>query len=95
MVRFRKWCRNVTVIVAILSLSLISLTSSAQAAPRTNDILNLESPPLVIEVGGPGLGTYKNNKTYARKVNLSSGGIWLSRLFSGRANSGNSFGRNG
>ena len=73
MMRFRNWCRNVTVIAAVLSLSLISLTSSAQAAPRTNDILNLDSPPLVIEVGGPGLGTYKNNKTYARKVNLLQG----------------------
>jgi hypothetical protein len=47
--------------------------TSAQAAPRTSDILNLDSPPLVIEVGGPGLGDYENTKTYTRKVNLLQG----------------------
>jgi hypothetical protein len=61
------------VISAVFSLLLISLSSSAQAAPRTNDILNLNSPPLVIEVGGPGLGDYENTKTYTRKVNLLQG----------------------
>lgn len=61
------------VITIVFSLALISLASTAQAAPRTNDILNLESPPLVIEVGGPGLGDYANTKTYARKVNLLKG----------------------
>ena len=61
------------VIFAVFSLLLISLSSSAQAAPRTNDILNLNSPPLVIEVGGPGLGDYENTKTYTRKVNLLQG----------------------
>jgi hypothetical protein len=60
-------------ISAVFSLLLISLSSSAQAAPRTNDILNLNSPPLVIEVGGPGLGDYENTKTYTRKVNLLQG----------------------
>jgi hypothetical protein len=60
-------------ISAVFSLLLISLSSSAQAAPRTNNILNLNSPPLVIEVGGPGLGDYENTKTYTRKVNLLQG----------------------
>jgi len=58
---------------AVVSLVLIALASSAQAAPRTNDVLNLESPPLVIEVGGPGLGDYAKTRTYARKVNLLKG----------------------
>lgn len=61
------------VISAVFSLLIISLSSSAQAAPRTNDVLNLESPPLVIEVGGPGLGDYAKTRTYARKVNLLKG----------------------
>ena len=61
------------VISLVFSLLFISLASSAQAAPRTNDILNLDSPPLVIEVGGPGLGDYAKTKTYARKVNLLQG----------------------
>lgn len=56
-----------------MSLVLISLGSSAQAATRQNNILNLDSPPLVIEVGGPGLGDYERTKTYARKVNLLQG----------------------
>jgi hypothetical protein len=65
--------RSFTVVSAITSLLLISLMTSAQAAPRTSDILNLDSPPLVIEVGGPGLGDYENTKTYTRKVNLLQG----------------------
>jgi len=65
--------RAATAISAVVSLVLIALASSAQAAPRTNDVLNLESPPLVIEVGGPGLGDYAKTRTYARKVNLLKG----------------------
>jgi len=65
--------RNAIGISAVFSLLIVSLSSSAQAAPRTNDILNLNSPPLVIEVGGPGLGDYENTKTYTRKVNLLQG----------------------
>ena len=65
--------RSFTVVSAVTSLLLISLMTSAQAAPRTSDILNLDSPPLVIEVGGPGLGDYENTKTYTRKVNLLQG----------------------
>ena len=65
--------RSFTVVSAVTSLLFISLMTSAQAAPRTNDILNLDSPPLVIEVGGPGLGDYENTKTYTRKVNLLQG----------------------
>jgi uncharacterized membrane protein YuzA (DUF378 family) len=60
-------------ISGVYSILLFSLSSSAQAAPRTDDILNLNSPPLVIEVGGPGLGDYENTKTYTRKVNLLEG----------------------
>lgn len=61
------------VISAVFSLLAILLSSTAQAAPRTEDVLNLESPPLVIEVGGPGLGDYAKTRTYARKVNLLKG----------------------
>jgi len=71
--KFVKKVRISAVISAVVSLLLISLASSAQAAPRTDDILNLDSPPLVIEVGGPGLGDYERTKTYARKVNLLQG----------------------
>ena len=60
----------------VASLVLIISTSvfSAQAAaPNGVNILNLESPPIVIEVGGPGLGDYATTKTYTRKVNLRKG----------------------
>lgn len=73
MLKFGKKVRISAVISFVFSLLLISLSSSAQAAPRANDILNLDSPPLVIEVGGPGLGDYARTKTYARKVNLLQG----------------------
>ena len=73
MLRILTKLRAATAISAVVSLVLIALASSAQAAPRTNDVLNLESPPLVIEVGGPGLGDYAKTRTYARKVNLLKG----------------------
>lgn len=57
--------------IAIFAL-LFSTLSSAQAAGPVNR-LTLDSPPLVIEVGGPGLGDYENKKTYTRKVNLRQG----------------------
>jgi hypothetical protein len=68
-----KKVRVPAVISVVFSLLFISLASSAQAAPRNNNVLNLDSPPLVIEVGGPGLGDYERTKTYARKVNLLQG----------------------
>ena len=73
MPRISRNVRITTVFSMVFSLIVISLMTSAQAAPRKNNILNLDSPPLVIEVGGPGLGNYKNTKTYARKVNLLQG----------------------
>jgi hypothetical protein len=73
MAKIQNKLRAITVMSAVAALLLVSLVTSAQAAPRTNDILNLDSPPLVIEVGGPGLGDYENTKTYARKVNLLQG----------------------
>ena len=61
----------------VFALTLTILTPfSAQAARTRNDIdkLTLKSPPMVIEVGGPGLGEYKTViKTYVRKVNLKKG----------------------
>jgi len=65
--------RLTIVFSAVFSLLLISLSSGALAAPRSEDLLTLESPPLVIEVGGPGLGDYAKTRTYARKVNLLKG----------------------
>jgi len=59
----------------VLALFLISalLPSNAGAAGAFNT-LNLETPPLVIEVGGPGLGEYPDDGiTYTRKVNLKQG----------------------
>lgn len=61
-------------LVATIALLLVAAIQGAEAAPaRTIDVLNLESPPIVIEVGGPGLGDYKTTKTYTRKVNLLRG----------------------
>ena len=60
----------------VVALSVIISTSvfTAQAAaPDGVNILNLESPPIVIEVGGPGLGDYATTNTYTRKVNLRKG----------------------
>jgi hypothetical protein len=60
----------------LVALSVIISTSvfTAQAAaPDGVNILNLESPPIVIEVGGPGLGDYATTNTYTRKVNLRKG----------------------
>jgi hypothetical protein len=58
-----------------LALTILLPISSQAAKPRTDiDKLTLISPPLVIEVGGPGLGEYKTVlKTYVRKVNLKKG----------------------
>jgi hypothetical protein len=59
----------------VLSLFLIStlLPTNAGAAGAFNT-LNLESPPIVLEVGGPGLGEYPSSGvTYTRKVNLKQG----------------------
>jgi hypothetical protein len=55
--------------------TLISLPSAQAARGNAFDRLNLESPPLVIEVGGPGLGDYPYSKivTYTRKINLKQG----------------------
>ncbi len=73
MLKISSRLRAATAISAVISLFLISLMTSAQAASRTEDVLTLESPPLVIEVGGPGLGDYAKTRTYARKVNLLKG----------------------
>ena len=73
MLKINSKARLTIVISAVFSLLLISLSSSAQAAPRSEDVLTLTSPPLVIEVGGPGLGDYAKTRTYARKVNLLKG----------------------
>ncbi|CAN2185705.1 hypothetical protein MCEPAE42_00403 [Candidatus Nanopelagicaceae bacterium] len=70
---FHRRLRTLTALFAALTILLIAGAASAQAAPRRDDILNLESPPIVIEVGGPGLGDYKTTKTYTRKVNLRKG----------------------
>lgn len=62
------------IVIAVGLLVGAACAQGAQAAPtRTIDVLNLESPPIVIEVGGPGLGDYKTTKTYTRKVNLLKG----------------------
>jgi len=62
-------------IISILALGTLFSLPSAQAAGNPFDRLTLESPPLVIEVGGPGLGEYPQTttKTYTRKINLKQG----------------------
>jgi len=60
-----------TLFVAILFTN--SITSAQAAPPNGVNVLNLESPPIVIEVGGPGLGDYATTQTYTRKVNLRKG----------------------
>jgi hypothetical protein len=57
----------------VLVAHLFSLTNAQAALPSPVDVLTLDSPPIVIEVGGPGLGDYKSTKTYTRKVNLKQG----------------------
>jgi hypothetical protein len=57
--------------VIALTLTLFIPFTAQAAAP---DRLTLDSPPLVIEVGGPGLGENKTViKSYIRKVNLKKG----------------------
>jgi hypothetical protein len=63
---------RVFVVLLALIVSTSALTAQA-AAPDGVNILNLESPPIVIEVGGPGLGDYDTTQTYTRKVNLRKG----------------------
>jgi len=70
----RNYLRALSVFVACLALIFTTSVFSAQAAPRPGtNVLNLESPPIVIEVGGPGLGDYETTNTYTRKVNLRKG----------------------
>jgi hypothetical protein len=58
----------------IFALTLTLVTSLPAQAAQSIDKLTLNSPPLVIEVGGPGLGEYKTVvKAYVRKVNLKQG----------------------
>ena len=72
--RLRSSARSILSWTTVLAITLLAVAQGAQAAPaRTVDVLNLESPPIVIEVGGPGLGDYKTTKTYTRKVNLRKG----------------------
>jgi len=72
--RLRSSARSILSLTTVLAITLLAVAQGAQAAPaRTVDVLNLESPPIVIEVGGPGLGDYKTTKTYTRKVNLRKG----------------------
>ena len=61
--------------VFALTLSILVPVPAQAAKPRTDiDKLTLNSPPMVIEVGGPGAGEYKTViKTYVRKVNLKKG----------------------
>jgi hypothetical protein len=74
MVKLRSGSRLLVSLTAVLAITFLAVAQGAQAAPsRTVDVLNLESPPIVIEVGGPGLGDYKTTKTYTRKVNLRKG----------------------
>jgi hypothetical protein len=60
-------------VVALSVIISTSLLPAQAAAPDGVNILNLESPPIVIEVGGPGLGDYATTNTYTRKVNLRKG----------------------
>ena len=65
--------KSVTLSFVIALILMLVAPFSAQAA-QSIDRLTLNSPPLVIEVGGPGLGEYKTViKTYVRKVNLKQG----------------------
>ena len=59
--------------VALTVIISSSVLTAQAAAPDGVNILNLESPPIVIEVGGPGLGDYATTNTYTRKVNLRKG----------------------
>jgi hypothetical protein len=59
--------------VALTVIISTSVLTAQAAAPDGVNILNLESPPIVIEVGGPGLGDYATTNTYTRKVNLRKG----------------------
>jgi len=61
------------VVVALTVIVSSSVLTAQAAAPDGVNILNLESPPIVIEVGGPGLGDYATTNTYTRKVNLRKG----------------------
>jgi hypothetical protein len=57
-----------------IALTLTLFTPFSAQGAQSIDKLTLESPPVVIEVGGPGLGEYKTVvKTYVRKVNLQMG----------------------
>jgi hypothetical protein len=60
-------------VVALSVIISTSVLTAQAAAPDGVNILNLESPPIVIEVGGPGLGDYATTNTYTRKVNLRKG----------------------
>jgi hypothetical protein len=60
--------------LSVIALTLTVLAPFEAQAAQTVDKLTLESPPMVIEVGGPGLGEYKTVvKAYVRKVNLKQG----------------------
>ena len=72
MLKFGSKIRKLTIFTSVIFALLFSTLSSAQAAGPVNR-LTLDSPPLVIEVGGPGLGDYENTKTYTRQVNLRQG----------------------
>jgi hypothetical protein len=72
--RFKRNPRSFFALTASLALIFSTSVFSAEAATSGNvNILNLESPPIVIEVGGPGLGDYGTTQTYTRKVNLRRG----------------------
>jgi hypothetical protein len=60
-------------VVGLTVIISTSILTAQAAAPDGVNVLNLESPPIVIEVGGPGLGDYATTNTYTRKVNLRKG----------------------
>jgi hypothetical protein len=68
----KRFARFPAVLLALFLISVLLPTNAGAAGAF--DTLNLETPPLVIEVGGPGLGEYPNDGiTYTRKVNLKQG----------------------
>jgi hypothetical protein len=82
MKRTRKYWLFTSGLSAVLILFGNVYSAANAANPRsksihvsTVDVLNLESPPMVIEVGGPGLGSYDTGTatTSTRKYNLRQG----------------------